>query len=465
MNGPPQAIADQVNDTGGRRYRGHAQAARPAEDPVLTHVGPGTPCGEYWRRFWFPVAMAEELTDLPLGLRILGEDLVLFRDGSDRYGLLHRHCSHRNTSLEFGIVEEQGIRCCYHGWHYDIDGTILETPGEPAASKIKDRVVHGAYPAVAYNGLIFTYMGPTEERPEFPLYDTLALPDVELLPYSISYPCNWLQVAENTMDPIHGVFLHSRVTQSHFGSTWSTMPLFRYGETAHRITAVKTRRVGDRIWVSSQETVLPSFSQIGALWEEGTEEKYFTRASLSKWTVPIDDDHCKIVGLRHFSDAVDPKGLGQRDRVGKETVDFEGQTGGRPYEERQRFPNDYEAQVSQGPINPHARENLASHDEGVALLRQNLLRGIEALARGERVPQSPRPGGTVPSCVQDSVLPIPPRSGEDDWALLEAVTDAVMGVVFAGEAHDGDERTALIDAALRKIKHDPRFATSPAPEA
>ena len=76
MNGPPQAIADQVNDTGGRRYRGHAQAARPAEDPVLTHVGPGTPCGEYWRRFWFPVAMAEELTDLPLGLRILGEDLA-----------------------------------------------------------------------------------------------------------------------------------------------------------------------------------------------------------------------------------------------------------------------------------------------------------------------------------------------------------------------------------------------------
>ena len=135
MSVSPQAIADRVNDTEGRHYRGHAQATRPAEDPVLTHVGPGTPCGEYWRRFWFPVAMVEEVTELPLGLRILGEDLVLFRDGSGRHGLLHRHCSHRNTSLEFGIVEEQGIRCCYHGWHYDIDGTILETPASPLPAR------------------------------------------------------------------------------------------------------------------------------------------------------------------------------------------------------------------------------------------------------------------------------------------------------------------------------------------
>src|SRR5690348_14073754 len=107
----------------------------PAEDAELTHVGPDTPCGEYLRRFWLPVA-----------LRILGEDLVLFRDKGGRVGLLERHCCHRGTSLEYGIVEARGLRCCYHGWKFDVDGTILETPGEPADSKIKEKTFQGAYP-------------------------------------------------------------------------------------------------------------------------------------------------------------------------------------------------------------------------------------------------------------------------------------------------------------------------------
>ena len=100
------------------------------ESEVLSRVGPGTPCGEYLRRFWQPVAFADELQDLPRALRILGEDLVIFRDRAGRVGLLQLHCSHRGTSLEFGLVSERGIRCCYHGWLYDVDGTILETPSE-----------------------------------------------------------------------------------------------------------------------------------------------------------------------------------------------------------------------------------------------------------------------------------------------------------------------------------------------
>ena len=125
------------------RFDGYEKSSRPPEDAVLTRVGPGTPCGEYWRRFWFPVAMTREVTDVPLRIRILGEDLILFRDGSGRHGLLQLHCSHRNTSLEFGLIEERGISCCYHGWHYDIDGTILATPGD-ADSGVKNRVRHGA---------------------------------------------------------------------------------------------------------------------------------------------------------------------------------------------------------------------------------------------------------------------------------------------------------------------------------
>ena len=108
-------------------------------DEELSRVGRGTPCGEYFRRFWQPVCLSEHLKDLPKRIRILGEDLVAFRDGSGRVGVLELHCSHRGTSLEYGKVQQRGISCCYHGWQFDVDGTILDTPGEPAGSPIKDR--------------------------------------------------------------------------------------------------------------------------------------------------------------------------------------------------------------------------------------------------------------------------------------------------------------------------------------
>jgi nitrite reductase/ring-hydroxylating ferredoxin subunit len=155
--------------------RGYHQREVPGEDGELAHVGPGTACGEYMRRYWQPVAMTSEVGDLPLLVRILGEDLVLFQDGGGCYGLLHRHCSHRGASLEFGIVRERGISCCYHGWHYDVDGRVLETPDEPAGSPIKDEVIHRAYPAREYDGLVFAYLGPPEDMPEFPTLDTYGL--------------------------------------------------------------------------------------------------------------------------------------------------------------------------------------------------------------------------------------------------------------------------------------------------
>ena len=110
-------------------FSGYYWTASAEEDKELTHVGPGTPCGEYLRRFWHPVALSSQLKDIPLAIRVFGEDLVLFRDLGGRTGLLHKHCSHRRASLEYGVITERGIRCCYHGWHYDVDGHILETHG------------------------------------------------------------------------------------------------------------------------------------------------------------------------------------------------------------------------------------------------------------------------------------------------------------------------------------------------
>ena len=150
------------------RLGGYYHRDVPPEDAELTHVGPGTPCGEYLRRFWQPICFADELCDLPLRLAILGEPLVVFRDFRGAVGLLELHCPHRGTSLEFGLISERGIRCCYHGWLFDVDGTILETPGEPATSTFKDRLCHGAYPTHEYNGIVFAYMGPPDEQPPFP---------------------------------------------------------------------------------------------------------------------------------------------------------------------------------------------------------------------------------------------------------------------------------------------------------
>jgi len=141
------------------RYGGYYHREVPEEDAELTHVRPGTPCGEYMRRFWQPVCFSDELRDLPLRVKILGEELVVFRDQSGTVGLLELHCPHRGTSLEFGLIDAKGIRCCYHGWLFAADGTILETPGEPAISTLKDRLYHGAYPTHEHQGVVFAYMG------------------------------------------------------------------------------------------------------------------------------------------------------------------------------------------------------------------------------------------------------------------------------------------------------------------
>ena len=150
-------------------YGGYITSEIPKEDEEHTHVGPRTPCGEYLRRFWQPLVFMEELKDLPVRVRIVGEDLVAFRDRRGQVGVLHLHCSHRGASLEFGQIAEQGIRCCYHGWHFDVDGRILDTPGERRDSPLKDHLFHGAYPIHVHEGLVFVYMGPPDKKPAFPI--------------------------------------------------------------------------------------------------------------------------------------------------------------------------------------------------------------------------------------------------------------------------------------------------------
>ena len=281
MNAPMKSMTP-------RPYSGYSLRDVPAADPEVAHIDPGTPMGELMRRFWQPVCLASELTDVPLAIRILGEDLVAFRDKSGRVGVLHLHCCHRGSSLEYGIVCEKGIRCCYHGWQFDIDGTILQAGAEPPGSRIPATVMQGAYPALDRDGLVFAYMGPPEAKPAFPLLDTYNRLGNELVPYSARYDCNWLQVMENAVDPAHAFWLHSTVTTIQFSDAWAAQPTYDWAETpdGQGMYYLTVRRVEDRIWVRSNHIWLPNMGQVGALLEKAETEKFFNRTSLTRWTVP-----------------------------------------------------------------------------------------------------------------------------------------------------------------------------------
>jgi phenylpropionate dioxygenase-like ring-hydroxylating dioxygenase large terminal subunit len=318
------------------QYRGYDVRLPVEPDDEITRVEPGSPCGEYMRRFWTPVAMSSQLADKPVAIRILSEELVIFRDGEGRVGLLHKHCAHRRASLEFGRIEKRGIRCCYHGWHFDVDGTILETPGEAPTSNICRSICQPAYPVREFKGLVFAYMGPPDDVPAFPYLDSFDLPDHELVPYSIHSPCNWLQETENAIDPYHSVFLHGRVNGPQFPGLehFVELPVVSYHQRDAAIVYSHARRVGDLVMLRFHDYLLPNAAQNGGMFQKLEKTKFFGRTSLTKWVVPIDSTNSRKFGWRHFNDKDEVLRQGKRDEVGWEKVDFYGQTAHRPYAEK-----------------------------------------------------------------------------------------------------------------------------------
>ena len=407
-------------------YDGYHRRFVPAPDPELTRVGPGTPAGEYLRRFWQPVAFARELTGAPLRVRVLGEDLVVFRDGSGRAGVLHLHCAHRGTSLEFGIPLERGIRCCYHGWVFDVDGRCLQTPGEPAGSRLRERVCQGAYPVHEFSGLIFAYLGPPGRRPAFPVYDSFEVPGHRLMPAArFTLPCNWLQVKDNSMDPVHTAFLHALSSGYQFTEAFGVVPELDWTTTTSGMVYIATRRVGELVWVRVCDFMPPNVHQFTRELEEATAVKPASRPVIIRWAVPSDDGETTNFELAQ----VDPAWGLTPAAVARPGF---GQSGDRPYAERQRFPADFDAQSSQRRIAVHALEHLASTDRGVVMLRRIVREGIRAVARGEDPLGARWPEGqVVRTFSQDLVRRIPvAATPEDDRRLLratgrQAVADAL----------------------------------------
>jgi phthalate 4,5-dioxygenase len=181
------------------------------DNELLARVGPGTPTGELYRRYWIPALLSEEIREAdgpPVRVKLLGEDLLAFRDTQGRIGLIDEYCSHRRAPLFYGRNEECGLRCIYHGWKYDVEGTILETPAEPPESTLKDHVRHTAYPCREAAGVVFTYMGPKERMPLFPSFDWTTVPPAHVGVTKFFLNCNYLQAIEGDCDTSHVGYLH-----------------------------------------------------------------------------------------------------------------------------------------------------------------------------------------------------------------------------------------------------------------
>ena len=355
--------------------------APPTYTAKLTAVGRGTPMGELLRRYWHPVGMAADAGATPRAVRILGEELILFRDGQGKAGLVYPRCCHRGTTLYYGKVEERGIRCCYHGWLFDVEGHCLEMPCEPNPTGAQcGRVRQPWYPVEERYGLVFAYLGPPERKPLLPRYECLEVLKpgefVEADDSSIGSggiaiaPCNWLQHFENVVDPYHVPILHGSFSGPQFAAQMNAFPKvkFEYGRQGVKVTSIRPapdgkrfRRVTEAVVPTLRVVPNPRVAQYGMVESIG-------------WTLPIDDTHYRI----YVAGRVREKG---------ELTKFKSRYNGKTWaeltpEEPQKFPGDTEAQVGQGAITFHSEEHLMSSDQGVSMLRILLQKQIDIVASG-----------------------------------------------------------------------------------
>ncbi len=432
-------------------YCGYDQNWRGDYDHEIAETGAGTPCGEYLRRYWHPVALARELGERPKLIKILGEALVLFRDKSNRIGLVHKNCPHRRASLEYGRCETRGIRCCYHGWLFDVDGTILEIPADPEDSqpaiKVKQTRRLGAYPVKEFRGLVFAYMGPSGEQPPFPIYDAYEIPDMVMSPYAAPFKCNWIQVLDAILDPVHTAFLHHNQFSEGFGLCGEIQ---FYQRDKIRFLGTATRRVNDNVWVRVNELILPNFTQSGAAFStDGTQLRWFGRSAFTRWVVPVDDENCIAFAWGNFGERGDP--VKWNTKAGMERME-QGEIIDRSYWQRQQSPGDVEATEGMGAISEHEKEYLVAGDRGIALYRRRIRRLCRDLAKGKKPPQ---PGdlaeGTIPTHGSDNVIYSPGVDQDDDKKQLRRVNDQVMDIIFSADKKTGRERDEYIMHQLGKL--------------
>ena len=439
-------------------FKGYNQSQPVEADEEIARIGPGTPGGEYMRRFWHPVYITEDLGELPEAIKILGEELVLFRYGEDRdqIGLVHKYCPHRRASLEYGKCESNGLRCCYHGWLFAPDGEILETPAEDqtarAVEMVKERTRLGAYPVIECRGLIFAYMGPPEKLPEFPVYDSFIYEGMTSATYKAPYTCNWIQVLDAILDPTHTTYLHSQNSHPQFSDGMKEDGILKFYErNENHFLGSSTRRIGDNAWVRVNELILPNFTQAGSAYAaDGTQQRYFGRSCFTRWVVPVDDENSIIYAWANFGDRWDPHQYNTKE--GHEMIE-QGEILDRSPEEKKRYPADSEAVEGMGPISTHKGENLMPTDRGISLYRRRVRKQVRDLMKNIEPPQPLQVEDfSIRTYGQDTVLTLPPKQGVDDVAYLTRVGEAMMNLQFEVENWCDNNRDPEIIRRLKELE-------------
>ena len=355
----------------------------------LTQVGPGTPMGELMRRYWHPIAASVELNDdkPTKEVRLLGEDLVLYRDASGTVGLIEPPCPHRKASMAYGIPEPEGLRCAYHGWLFNEKGECVEQPSEPAGSAFKDKVRIKAYPAQEKAGLIFVYMGP-EPAPVVPNWDLFQWEGVKRSIYATILPCNWLQCHENSLDPVHFQWLHR------YYGMWRSSKVMKdeQAEEFDRISAMRGKRhlkIGfDRFeYGVIKRRLIEGDSEDSEWWRIGHPIlfPYTLRVGQETWfefqhRIPIDDTH-----TLHLMYTVETTKPGEEPYPPQDEIPFELVP---TYFEDGRIKDDFVvgqdqlAWIIQGAISDRPTEHLGVTDIGIIMFRNMLEEQMQVVADG-----------------------------------------------------------------------------------
>ncbi|WP_376098004.1 Rieske 2Fe-2S domain-containing protein [Roseomonas sp. CCTCC AB2023176] len=401
----------------------------------LTQVGPGTPGGALLRRYWQPIALREEMEGpRPVRpVRVLGEDLVLFRDDEGRLGLIDRGCPHRGVDLAYGRLEDGGLRCPFHGWLFAHDGRCLETPGEPEGTTLHTRVRTRSYAVTERSGIVWAYLGQGE-APAFPAFDCFVAPESHVFAFKGLISCNWLQALEVGIDPAHASFLHrffddgdgkdSYGVQFRANSDGSDLPMtYVMREYARPRIEVENADWGLRL--TALRTVSDTVTHVRIT------NLYFPQAfvipmsptmTITQWHVPVDDTRCYWVAIfTSFAEPVDHAKM-RRDRLEAYSLpDYVPKKGAQnnygfdPHEQETATytgmgmdinVHDQWAVESMGAIQDRTKEHLASTDKAIAANRRLLLRAMEALEEG-RAPlmATPEAAGLTGPATIDGMAP------------------------------------------------------------
>jgi len=375
-----------------------------AQNDLMTQTGPGTPAGKLLRSYWQPIAASEEMPigGAPMPIRIMSEDLVLFRDDKDRLGLIGLHCAHRGTDLSYGRVEDGGLRCLYHGWLFDINGKCLDQPAQPADKKFCDKIRHPAYPVQEKGGCIWTYMGEGKP-PLIPDFEFLTAPEPNRVTFRVIQMCNWLQGLESSTDPAHTTYLHRRPAGTASVRSGNDVAALRGDdppEISTQNTAYGTRifalhnAPNGRKYLRVNNYVYPS----GATPSTSTGESGYQ----GRWYVPIDDhSHVRFEFFYRHSQPLNKEALrkNRAENVGPDLrhirrpenrylQDREELKAGKSYGGMGlHFPSqDAFAIETQGTVQDRTREHLGSTDIVITAVRRTLLKAIEQVQEGKEAP-------------------------------------------------------------------------------